>query len=491
MVSYEAYKDYDVFSSCFLLEIMNPSMLKNLDDFFPKANSVFSNTMEPSYYNEILDQDLVDVIESMGQIRFTRMRAIYEIGHEVSVDKLKLKDVIDCPNWGKTKNLHQIMSFLKISESKVKLGSYWLKLYMRSQKYPFVSISQKVLSFFTANLEESKFFFCRSVSQIYRNNTDVILEKENLNVSQAKINFPSIKNKEVEGLGLAIALNNDILKSQFLHNIRDKASTVFKGLMIRQLVNHNSTTEVINQQLTPLEAYRTLTGKSSDDFKHLLRFDESNSLDSLKIKYLHLNKSFNQTTFYDLFEGIVKVDKSMDEYIDRPVGQLSASLNKNWLEFIRGKAVDGLSNISARPQDFFNRIANGNKDGIMGTMENSYFTNWFKFTEKKKFMFLSSRDLRSRLNSLSAAEERVSRHYWSLSVLQLHKIGLLGPITGTMDELFEPLFSTDEMFKLLGGPVVKYIKRASPVMSRGFDLEKPMKNNILVLKSHGSTCKHI
>ena len=470
---------------------MYPNMFKNMDDFFPKVTSIYSNTnIQPSYYDQIMDQNLVDVIESMGQIQLTKLKETYGIGHVVN--KLKLKDIIECVLWGTTKDLHQIMWFLRSSNKLVRFDSYWVRWYLNSNRYP--DINSKILQLKQDKLYESNLAFCGEVNQLYRNETNHILEKEKLDITKAKMHFPTIEYEEIKGFGLAIALNNNILKSRYLHRIRDKASMVFKDLSLIQYINHNSTTEASIKQLNLLEAYRTLTGKPSDDLKRLLRFDESNSFSLVKIKDVHLDKPFNQTTFHDIFEEIVKTDKLMDRYIDRSIGHLAASLDKNWLEFIRGKAINGLSNISTHHRDFFLRIINGDGDGIMGTMENNYFNKWFKFTNKKKFMFLTSRDLESQKSwTKSSVEERARKHYWSFSLSQLHKVGLLGSPTGpgTMDDLFESLLSTDELYKVLGGPVVKYMERVTQQMfsDMEMDIEKPMKDHIPLLKSRGSICK--
>ena len=62
---------------------------------------------------------------------------------------------------------------------------------------------------------------------------------------------------------------------------------------------------------------------------------------------------------------------------------------------------------------------------------------------------------------------------------------------GTMDDLFESLLSTDELYKVLGGPVVKYMERVTQQMfsDMEMDIEKPMKDHIPLLKSRGSICK--
>ena len=452
--------------------------------------------MEPEYYDNILEQDLVDVLESMGQIKFSELKRFYPGIPDGSIEmmqKIKLKNVIDCLTVYSPPTLHNLMWFFTVN---TKLA-YSVQRYVRALQLNSNLGSQIQNAW--SQFHGTQYKTCLTINAIYRENVDIVLSAYSISVSHTNQSFPSVGDEEVKEFVLAKALNNDISKALYQSRIREKANRVLKDLSMKFYIEERAKTKAeldhLFERSDPLQAYQSLNGKLSSSFSHLLGFEPLGSLNKksvLTVNTFDSDKPFNNTSFYDIFANLHKTDVLVDMQIEKPLGllllQATSADSNSWVSALRQKPVDILMNITNANIQFFKRF----NDNIFNKMQRTYFlNNWYNLGDRKSFLFLTPKDLISFETKVrSTYTERISQRYWQLKIGQLQQLGLVGSSegTGSMLELLEPLMSRERMKKMLGGPVIKFMSRVKPRDS-SMELGKSLRENMPALKKQGSIGK--
>uniref|UniRef100_A0A7M5WRL5 EGF-like domain-containing protein n=1 Tax=Clytia hemisphaerica TaxID=252671 RepID=A0A7M5WRL5_9CNID len=471
----------------------HPELFKPFTQFFPKAEpkNIYNGRQRTMYFEGMLDQPLVDVMETFGVTNFSHLQKEYKF-NDIYKD-VTFRDIANCQIAG-VQNLYGVVWFLQDS-TKSKGTRFYPGL-----KMSFAGVS-------LPNLDLDNIGYCKKINEYYEEN---FLDKQMKSVFgndyNESIAYFGFDKEDAKNLAMVKFYKNDILVQHYQGKFQERMNRVLmnttlghaakKANMTLERVTARRLRDIIQFAFAGKDG-NVSTSADLDNFVDLEGgpFSLFWAMPTEEVGFDSFDKPRKEITLFEILSKItLHSGPKIEEQSDKPMVVFATKAGKDWLSVMKQKPIDILSmasNVSHKMA--FNWFNRGRIQEVWRkSLEDIFFkAQWHKYVDKKKFMFLTFKNLLNDgrdLDQSNRAKSKVNANLFKMNMEELQNVGLIGSSkVGNMKELLNTVFTDQELKEGFGLPAVRYMERLRPNMFEESEVEsdRSLNSNMALLKVRG------